>query len=414
MSGDLEIACRLIAAARAAGADHADALVVAGSSVHVGVAAGALEELERAESHEAGLRVIVGRHQASVSSSDLGTDALRDMADRAVAIARATPEDPWCGLADAGQIGGYPDTGALELADPSGAPYPEDLERLAREAEAAALAVRGVNQVEQAHAGHDASSIALAATNGFEGTYARTTMSLGASAIAGDGLGRERDYAGESRHHRADLPGPAEIGERAGGWAVERLGPRKPPGGAVPVLYDERCARSLVGHVLSAVNGSAVARGATWLEGRMGERILPAGLDLIEDPLRVRGPASRPFDAEGIAGRAQAIVEDGRLVRWVLDCATARKLGLETTGNARRGLAGAPSPGIDQCPADVGPGNPRGSDPGNGNRTDRHVNDRRLDQRDDRRLQPRGFGLLGRGRRDRLPGQRGHDRRKPA
>lgn len=345
MNGDAEIARDLIAAARAAGADQADALVIAGSSVHVGVACGALEEVERAEAHEAGLRVIVGRKQASVSSSDLAAGTLREMAKRAVAIARATPEDPWCGLADPDQTGGHTDCGTLELVDPEDPPDAPALEALARRAEDAALGIPAVSQVEQAHAGHDSSRITLAATNGFEGSYRRSTMSLGVSAIAGEGLGRERDYAGESRHHRSDLPGPEEIGARAGQWAAERLGPRKPPGGAVPVLYDERCARSLVGHVLAAVNGAAVARGATWMEAKMGERILPEGLDLVEDPLRVRGPASRPFDAEGIAGRSQPIVEDGRLVRWVLDCATARKLGLATTGNARRGLAGAPSPG---------------------------------------------------------------------
>ena len=345
MSRDADIAQALIAAAGAAGADQADALVVAGSSVHIGVADRALEEIERAEAHEAGLRVIVGKRQASVSTSDLGTQALGEMAARAVAIARATPDDPWCGLAEPDQLGDYRDSAELQLADPAEPPDPETLEAMARRAEEAALSMPGITQVEQAHAGYDASRITLAATNGFEGSYLRTTMSLGASAIAGEGLGRERDYAGESRQYRADLPAPEEIGARAGRWAAERLGPRKPPGGAVPVLFDERCARSLIGHVLSAANGAAVARGATWLEGRIGERIMPAGLSLIEDPLRVRGPASRPFDAEGIASRARGIVEDGHLVRWVLDCATARKLGMETTGNARRGLAGAPSPG---------------------------------------------------------------------
>lgn len=345
MRDDFQIARDLIEAARTAGADQADALVVAGSAVHVGVAGQALEEVERAESHEAGLRVIIGRHQASVSGSDLGAEAVREMAERAVAIARATPEDPWCGLAEPDEIGGHPDSTRLELFDPDPAPDAPALETLARRAEDAALSIRGVTQIEQAHAGFDTSRITLVATNGFEGSYQRTTMSLGASAIAGEGLGRERDYAGESRHHRADLPDPEQIGARAGRWAAERLGPRKPPGGAVPVLFDERCARSLVGHILSAANGATVARGATWLDGRMQEQILPEGLDLVEDPLRVRGPSSRPFDAEGIAGRPQAIVTGGRLVRWVLDCATARKLGLRTTGNARRGLAGAPSPG---------------------------------------------------------------------
>ena len=345
MSADTEIAQALIDAAGRAGADQADALVIESQSVHIGVAARDLEEVERAEAREVGLRVLVGQCQASVASSDLSPAALTEMAERAVSIARATPEDRYAGLARPEQTGGHGDPDALELADPADPPSPDALEALARRAEEAALGVQGVTQVEQAHAGYDATRITLVATNGFAGSYRRTSMSIGASALAGEGLGRERDYAGESRRHAADLPTPEEIGTRAGDWAVERLNPRKPPGGSVPVLFDQRCARSLIGHVLSAVNGGSVARGASWLMDQMGEQVLPTGLDVIEDPLRLRGASSRPFDAEGIAARPSPIIQDGRLVRWVLDCATARKLGLETTGNARRGLAGAPSPG---------------------------------------------------------------------
>lgn len=346
MVSDSDVAARLIELARAEGADQADALVVDSRAVVIGTAGGALEEVERAEAREAGLRVIVGRCQASVATSDLGAEALAEMAARAVAIARATPEDPWCGLADPGQIGGYADAAALELEDPAPEPDPQHLEALARRAEDAAMAVEGVTQVEQAHASHDWSRTTLAASNGFSGSYVRTATSIGASAIAGRELGRERDYNGETRRHRADLPSPEEIGRQAGEWAVERLGPRRPPGGAVPVLFDRRVSSSLIGHLLGAVNGGSVARGASWLLDRMGEPVLPDGIDLVEEPLRPRGIASRPFDGEGIAATASPIVRDGRLVRWVLDCATARKLGLETTGNARRGLTGAPSPGV--------------------------------------------------------------------
>ena len=207
------------------------------------------------------------------------------------------------------------------------------------------MAVEGVTQVEQASASWGRDEITLAATNGFFGSYARTAFSVGLSAIAGSGLGRERDFASETRVHRADMPALDGIGRRAAERAVARLGPKKPPGGKVPVLYDERVAASLISHVLGAINGTSIARGASWLRDRMGERVLPAGFDVIEDPLIPRGLSSRPFDAEGFLAARKALVEDGVLKTWVLDLATARQLGLKTTGNARRGVSAPPSPG---------------------------------------------------------------------
>lgn len=335
----------LLDAAKAAGADQADVLVLAEQSVSIGVSGGELEEAERSEGREAGLRVIVGARQACVSSSDLRTAALSEMAERAVAIAREAPDDPHCGLADPSQIGGHSDPGALELADPADPLTPEALEEVAREGEDAALSVDGVSQVEQSSAGVSDLTITLAASNGFSGSYRRTNTSVGVSAIAGTGLGRERDYAGETRRYLSDLPGVAGIGRRAAERAVAALNPRKPQGGAVPVLYDERVASGLIGHMISAANGNAITRGASWLQDAMGEQVLPEGIDVFEDPLKIRGQGSRPFDAEGIASRGSAIVENGVLMRWVLDLASARKLGLETTGNARRGVGGPPGPG---------------------------------------------------------------------
>lgn len=346
MTSNRDIAAQLVEIGLAAGAEAADALVVDSRAVFIAVAGGELEEVERSEAREAGLRVLIGGHQASVSSSALDRAALEEMAERAVAMARATPEDPWCGLAEPGQVGGHVDADDLALVDPAEPPDPDRLETMARDGEAAALAIDGVTVCEQASASWDRSEIALAASNGFSGGYARTSVGAGVSAIAGAGLGRERDYAGESRRALADLPPVEETGAKAGRRAVERLGARKPPGGTVPVLFDERVAGSLIGHLLGAANGAAVARGASWLSDRMGELVLPAGVNLIEEPLRPGAPSSRPFDGEGIAARERPVVTDGRLERWILDLASARKLGLETTGNARRGLAGAPSPGV--------------------------------------------------------------------
>ncbi|MGR3716616.1 MAG: TldD/PmbA family protein [Thermohalobaculum sp.] len=356
MSGDDDLAGALLAAARRAGAEAADVLVVSATSNAVGVSGGKLEEAERAEGLDLGLRVLIGQRQACVSSSDARAETLTEMAERAVAMAREAPEDPWCGLAAPSELGAVPETSGLDLADPADPPEPAMLEQAALAAEAAALAVGGVTQVEQASASWGRDRVTLAATNGFAGSYQRTSAGVWVSAIAGEGLGRERDYAGESRTYRADLPPPAEIGERAGRRAAERLGPRKPPSGRFPVLFDERVAASLIGHLLGAINGSAIARGASWLREAMETRILPPGFDLIEDPLIRRGPASRPFDGEGLAGRRRLMVADGVLRSWVLDLATARQLGLKSTGNARRGVAAPPSPGTSNIRVTQGAG----------------------------------------------------------
>lgn len=345
MTDDRDLAQALLDAARKAGAGAADALVISSTSLSVGVRAGRLEEAERSEGRDLGLRVLIGRRQACVSTSDARPETIAEMAARAVAMAREAPEDPWCGLADPADLDAPPDVGGLDLEDPADPPSPAALEQAALAAEAAAVAVPGVTQSEQAGASWGHSRISLAASNGFAGGYGRTSSGLYASAIAGEGLGRERDYSSETRTYLSDLPEPGDIGAKAGHRAVARLAPRKPPSGRFPVLYDERVAGSLIGHVLSAINGASIARGSSWLREAMETRILPAGFDVTEDPLIRRGPASRPFDAEGIAARRRTLVGDGCLRSWVLDLATARQLKLKTTGNARRGAGSPPSPG---------------------------------------------------------------------
>lgn len=345
MDRERDIAAELVGLAQKAGADAADAVVFASTSVLVGVSGGALEEAERSEQTNLGLRVLIGQRQAVVASSDARPETLATMAERAVTIAREAPEDPWCGLADAAARGKVADLAALDLEDHSAPPGPEALERIALAGEAAALTVAGVTQVEQATASWGGERIALADSTGFAVAFGRTGGSVGVSAIAGSGLGRERDYAGEFRRHWADMPSPEEIGERAANRAVAALNPRKPPAGAYPVVFDHRISGSLIGHILSAINGTAIARGASWLAARMGERILPEGFDILDDPLIPRAAASRPYDGEGIGSRRLALVEDGVLQSWVLDLATARQLDLATTGHAQRGTGGPPSPG---------------------------------------------------------------------
>ncbi len=336
----------LLAAARRAGAESADALAISARAVSVDVLGGALEAAERAEGTDLGLRVLVGRRQACVAASGTHRETIEEMAARAVAMAREAPEDPWAGLAEPGQLARDWDLAALELADPSPEPDPAALEEDARRAEAAALAVPGVAQVQQASAGYSQRALHLAASNGFSGGYARSARSLSCVAISGEGLAMERDWSAEARVFQADLPGPEEVGREAGERAVARAGARRPKTGAVPVLFDERVADSLIGHLLAAVDGAAIARGASWLRDALECPVLPPALDLVEDPLRQRSPASRPFDAEGLPTARRAIVSGGVLMGWTLDLATARKLGLASTANATRGTGAPPSPGL--------------------------------------------------------------------
>ena len=341
-----EYAQNLLDAARAAGADSADAIVIEGTSVSIDVRGGRLEHAERAEGLDLGLRVLIGQRQACVSSSDASPATMAVMAERAVAMAREAPEDPYAGLADANQLSARRDADGLELLDTSAEPDPAMLEEDARRAEASALSVKGISQIDQASAAYSRRQVHLAGSNGFSGGYGRSSRHISCVAITGEGTLMERDWSSEGRIFQADLPSPESIGQQAGERAVARAGSRKPPSGAFPVLYDERVAASLIGHLTSAINGTSISRGSSWLRDALGEAVLPAGIDLIENPHRVRIAGTRPFDAEGLETNKRNLVQDGVLQGWVLDLATGRKLGLESTGNAARGPSSPPSPSL--------------------------------------------------------------------
>ncbi|MEM9575474.1 MAG: TldD/PmbA family protein [Pseudomonadota bacterium] len=335
---------KLLHFASKAGADAADAMAVEGTSLSIDVRGGALEQAERSEGIDLGLRVFVGNRSAIVSASDIRESTLTEMAERATAMAREAPEDPHAGLADPSQLCTDWDIEALQLSDPAPEPSPETLRQDAARAEATALENKGVSQVQSASAGYAARNVFLAATNGFAGGYARTDRGLSCVAISGTGAGMERDYDADSRIFQADLRSPEEIGARAATRAVERVGARKPPTGAYPVLFDERVASSLIGHLLVAANGSSIARGASWLRDAQGAQILPSALSLREDPHRPRASASRPFDAEGLPTQPRDIIANGNLTGWTLDLSTGRKLGMPSTANAGRGTSSGPSP----------------------------------------------------------------------
>lgn len=345
MQKDLsKLTAALLAAAKKNGADAADAIAVTGTSVSIDVRAGALEHAERSEGVDIGLRVIVGKKQACVSASDVREETIQTIAERAVAMAQFSPDDPYVGLADAADLATDRDASSLEMFDPQDEPAAEELEEDARRAEAAALALDGISQVQSASAGYGRRQVHLAASNGFEGGYERSDRGLSCVAIAGTGSEMERDYFGDSRIFQADMMTPEDIGLRAAQNTIARVGARKPKTGTFPVLFDERISSTLLGHLLAAVNGGAIARGSSWLRDGLGEQVLPSNLSVTELPHRKRTSGSRLFDAEGLPTRERAIVQNGILMGWTLDLATARQLGQTSTANASRGVSAPPSP----------------------------------------------------------------------
>lgn len=336
----------LLKAAKSAGADAADALAVDGSSISIDVLNGKLEHAERSEGIDIGLRVMIGQRQACVSASDTSADTIETIAQRAVAMAQVAPEDDSIKQADPDQLATGWDANALELFDPAPEPDPATLQENARRAEAAAMDVDGISQVQSASSGYGQRRIHLATSNGFSGGYARNSISTSCVAITGSGADMERDYYGDGRIFAADLESPEYIGEMAAQRTIERANPRKAKSGAYPVLYDERVSSSLMGHLLAAINGTSIVRGSSWLRDAMGAQILPTSMSLIEDPLRARTSSSRPFDGEGLASTKRAIIKDGMLTSWTLDLSTAQKLGLQSTGNASRGTSAPPSPSV--------------------------------------------------------------------
>ena len=342
----------LIERARAAGADAADALFAADSSQSVQVRLGALEDVERSESEHASLRVFVGKGTASIGTSDLSDAALVELAERAVAMARAAPADQYAGLAP-GEMLLRSLPPQLDLTDPREF-SPSQLRARAEEAEDAARAVAGVTNSEGGSASVGAAVVALATSGGFSGGYATTSHSLSASVIAGEGAGMQRDYAWRVARHAADLPGPAAIGLLAGQRAVARLDPQPLASGPRSVVFSPRVGGSLVGHLLGAISGAAIARKASFLLGREGEPVFASGITIRDDPHRARGVRSRPFDGEGLATAARALVEDGRITGWLMDSASARQLGRAPTGHAVRGHGG--SPGVSAANVIIEPG----------------------------------------------------------
>ncbi|MGS1093223.1 TldD/PmbA family protein [Aquamicrobium terrae] len=329
----------LVEAARKAGADAADAVAILGRSTGVSVRLGKVEGTESSESEDVSLRVFIGRRVASVSATAASDPAT--LAERAVAMAKVSPEDPYQGLADPSLL--MKRQADLDLFDATEIPA-ERLKDDALAAEAAALAVKGVTNSAGSSASAGMGGLVLATSGGFVGHYAATRFSRSTSVIAGEGTGMERDYEFSSRQHFADLDSPEDIGRKAGERAVKRLGARKAATGTVDVIYDPRVARGIAGHLAGAINGAAVARKTSFLRDMMGGKVANAAITVTDDPLRRRGQASRPFDGEGVAGEKLVMVDKGVLNHWLLSTSAALELGLVTNGRgARHGSSVSPS-----------------------------------------------------------------------
>lgn len=331
---------QLLEAAKRHGATSADAVASASSSESVSVRLGKLEDVERSEGEEIGLRVFVGKRSASISTSDFSAAAFEELAERAAAMARAAPEDPYAGIAPAELLvhDALPTLDLEDLAEPD----PHSLRSKAEETEDAARAVSGVTNSEGGSASFGRSVAALVTSNGFAGGYGATSHSISASVIAGEGGNMQRDYAYRTMRHAADLPPSAEIGRRAGNRAVARLNPGGMPGGTMPVVFDPRVGGTLIGHLLGAISGSAIARRSSFLLGRLEEDIFAPGIRIMDNPHLPRGLRSRPFDGEGLPTSPRTLVETRRLTGWLTNLSASRQLGTAPTGHAARGGSGAP------------------------------------------------------------------------
>lgn len=339
----LERLSHALAAARAAGATAADAVYVGDASTQVSVRLGALEDIGRSEGEEVGLRVFVGQQAASVSTSDLSPRGLELVVERAIAMAREASPDQWAGLAPEERLmrGGVPDLDLDDGAEPSA----ESLKATALAAEEAARGVPGVTNSEGGGASAGRAVTALVTSTGFAGGYRGSSHSLSASVIAGTGDGMQRDYGYHTARYLADLESAEAIGLRAGTRAVRRLNPRKLATQPMTIVFDPRVGSSLLGHLVGAITGSAITRKASFLLDALGTQIFAAGIEIMDDPHRIRGLRSRPFDGEGLATTPTPIIRDGVLTQWLLDSSAARQLGLAPTGHAVRGTSGAPGAG---------------------------------------------------------------------
>lgn len=333
----------LVKRALAAGADAADAIYAGGASTSVDMRLGALENVERSEGEEIGLRVFVGKRSATTSSSAFTPEALNELAERGIAMARQAPEDEFAGLAPKDRLftGSLPDLGI----DDGGDPEPATLRQGALAVEEAARAVIGITNSEGGSMSATRNRVAVATSDGFANGYSGSSYSVGVSVLAGEGTGMQRDAAYHTTRHLSDLEASEEVGGRAGERAVARLNPRKIKSGTLPIVFDPRVSASMISHFVGAINGNSIARKTSFLLDKMGSQIFDSAITILDDPHRARGLRSKPFDGEGLPTAPTKLIDAGVLTTWLIDSASGRQLGLAPTGHATRGTSGAPGSG---------------------------------------------------------------------
>ena len=347
MNNNLEvIANTLLDMSKRAGAEAAEVIGLEKKSLNVDVLNEKLEGIERSEAIDIGLRVILDGRQACLSTSDIRKESLDKMVKRSLSMAREAPVDKDLILARKDQLVNTKELEPLDLIDNEVMVEADRLKQWAIEAEVEARNVKGVTQVQGSSASVGIINSHLAFSNGFSQGYSRSGANISCISISGQDDEMERDYAFESRVHLSDLPSPSSVGILSGKRAAARFGARKPPTGNYPIVYDERVASSLVGHLISAINGASIVRGSSWLLQNLGEEIFSKNISIKECPLKVRCSGSRPFDAEGLKTYSKNIINNGILETWLLDLSSSKNLDLESTGNAVRSVSSPPAPGI--------------------------------------------------------------------
>ena len=328
----LERAEKLIQAAKKSGADAADAVVVRGKSKSVSVRLGKVENTQSAESDDFSLRVFVGNKVASVSAGQGGDD--QALAERAVAMAKVSPEDPYVSLANKEDL--VDEIIDLDLFDDTEISA-SDMTDAALAMEESAMAAEGVANSLGAGASAGMGGLVLATSDGFSGSYSVSNFGRSVSVLAGQGTAMERDYEFDSRVFYSDLDDPDVIGKSAAERAVKRLNPRQVPTASdVTIVFDPRVSRGIFGHLIGAINGASIARKTSFLRDEMGKQVMPENITIIDDPKIARKSASRPFDGEGVDGQVMTMVNKGILENWYLSTSLAKQLELKTNGRGSR------------------------------------------------------------------------------
>lgn len=338
------IAVELVGRATRAGATAADVVVREADEFSTVVRLGKIESLKEAASKVLGLRVFAGTRSATSFSSDFSSSSLSRLAERTLAMARATSEDPASGLAPAELMGQFAGDLGLFHSDVAEVSTEERI-NTARRAEEAALATDPrIRNSEGAWYEASWGTKAYANSLGFAGSFRSSYCAVSVAPIAQDG-GMQRDYWYSVARRAGALDSPESVGRKAAERALKKLGARKVATCQVPVVFDPETARSLVGHIFEAVRGDAIYRSASFLTGKLGERVASPNITVLDDGVRPGGFGTRPFDDEGIPASITPVIENGVLKNYLLNCYSARKLGLKTTGNAARGVASPPSVG---------------------------------------------------------------------